>query len=1115
MDRDALNYIIRSIRNDPEGVWDADYLHSCYLNKGGTDTHITRFTNRLKQFLNDEVYFFDSPGISTVIMAHDMAVKVLKVKASQNDDTGNDIQKISKKIRSEIDAIPSLGKVYPVLNDENIQASTSKTLQTLLLAISPRFRENEKVACLITGMINTISNNRTSMLQVALALLVEGKKDLEHLHEYAAVSTYDETRRFKISAASSGATQVKLDATKGMVQGISDNFDANLCTQNGVKQTHCMATIITQNASEIRERTPIPRLSKAECTKAAFDDAEIHVFSGEKTPKMPSSHAKVNVLPLKMLCQIIISRGKAECSDFRFLKESATQNNIPDYGGFNNKMKREEGYEIKQKSNIFYQALIDKKPADPSTVLTVMHSVKRTCSKAGQEFAVLTCDQQLYRIMLDIIWNEPERWRNFYPRLGGMHMLMNFIGSIGKLMEGSGLDKLMAKAFGGVDSMLQGKKYPMNLRALRFVVMELLQDILNESDSYQDLLSTLDDLSSKSLLAKHWIQNLINPVFIAMLYLRAEREADFPLHYYAVTQMMPYICAAGHWNYIRDGTCYIRSIERIPNTVLQHFLNGEHVVRLQDGLCNAVWSDNTIESTYMKNGKGPSGLIGQTTQERTVKIWSNSHHLCGEIAKELENLRTKKMNKPKIHKEETVGRMKSDADDRKKIREGLLTFIHPLKIETHSRNVLVNIYNGQESGNDVNVTESVTIGKNMMKKFQESLPEGFRATVSSTVVTMASSKKGNKKSNEVKPYNTELIMSRVLYLMSYGQMDLKSLFNYELAPVVTSLFEDSGEPRYATSKSDLKNSLKVEVSSRGKELDAVLVDCGGMLHSAIYWPKDRQVSDLLKSIEKYACNLINLADLYMIFDRYYERSIKSDTRMKRIEGFKRTHHLTSSSPLPAKEVCMSSIQTKKTLIEIIAENLLQKFTSLKIKHSLVVTSNDIHPEETCQGRRRKRHDLESYYDEADYLIPQQVEAAIKLGKRVIKVVSADTDVFVLLCYHYHQRDWSHVEVYMEDFKDTNKIIDIGKTVKKHTDIMPSITAVHAISGCDSVPGLFNIGKRKALSKVRNMPLRFIGKIESQKNDVLQEGKLFVSTLYGMKDTSSSKNRLVEVLLVLM
>ena len=97
-------------------------------------------------------------------MACDMAVKVLKVKATQNDDTWNDIHKVGKKIKSEIDAIPSLGKDYPVLNEEHIQASTSKTLESLLLAISPRFQEHEKVACLITGMINTICNTRTSML---------------------------------------------------------------------------------------------------------------------------------------------------------------------------------------------------------------------------------------------------------------------------------------------------------------------------------------------------------------------------------------------------------------------------------------------------------------------------------------------------------------------------------------------------------------------------------------------------------------------------------------------------------------------------------------------------------------------------------------------------------------------------------------------------------------------------------------------------------------------------------------------------------------------------------------------------------------------------------------
>ena len=253
---------------------------------------------------------------------------------------------------------------------------------------------------------------------------------------------------------------MKLDATEGMIQGSSDNFDANLCTQNGVKQTHCMASIITQNASYPEERKPIRRLTKAECARATFDEAEIKVFVGEKTPKMPSSHATVTVLPLKMLCQIVISKEKSENWDFNFLKESVTKHNVPDYGGYNNKIKRNESQQNRPKSNIVYLPLIDKRPADPSTVLTTMHSVDLICKESGQEFIVFTCDQQLYRITLDIIWNEPERWKNFYPRLGGMHMLMNFIGSIGKLRDGSGLDKLMAKAFGGVDAMLQGKNIP-------------------------------------------------------------------------------------------------------------------------------------------------------------------------------------------------------------------------------------------------------------------------------------------------------------------------------------------------------------------------------------------------------------------------------------------------------------------------------------------------------------------------------------------------------------------------------------------------------------------------------------------------------------------------------
>ena len=248
-------------------------------------------------------------------------------------------------------------------------------------------------------------------------------------------------------------------------------------------------------------------------------------------------------------------------------------------------------------------------------------------------------------------------------------------------------------------------------------------------------------------------------------------------------------------------------MERLPNTVLTPFLEGKHVVRLADGYWNGIWTDMSIESTYMKNGKGPSGIIGVTTQERTVNIWANSHHLCTELTNELEELRTQKNLKEKHHKEETAGRMKSDSEDRLKIRKALATFIHPLKIETHSSNILVNIYNGEQAGDNVNVIQAVEIGEKQMKDFQASLPEGFRSTLSTQVVTMATGKKNKKKSTELKPCNTELIMSRVLYLISNDQLDFKDIFNYELAPVPTSMFEDSGEARYAKNKSDLMSKF--------------------------------------------------------------------------------------------------------------------------------------------------------------------------------------------------------------------------------------------------------------------------------------------------------------------
>ena len=50
------------------------------------------------------------------------------------------------------------------------------------------------------------------------------------------------------------------------------------------------------------------------------------------------------------------------------------------------------------------------------------------------------------------------------------------------------------------------------------------------------------------------------------------------------------------------------------------------------------------------------------------------------------------------------------------------------------------------------------------------------------------------------------------------------------------MFEDKGES--AMHHQNPMNKLKIEVSTRGIKPETVVIDGGGMLHSAIYCPKD-------------------------------------------------------------------------------------------------------------------------------------------------------------------------------------------------------------------------------------------------------------------------------------
>ena len=114
----------------------------------------------------------------------------------------------------------------------------------------------------------------------------------------------------------------------------------------------------------------------------------------------------------------------------------------------------------KNKIKVIWKPLINKTPSDPLTILTTMCNTEVISHQAGPQVAVFTCNQQLFRVIIDIMWDDPARWKYFYPHINGMHWLMNFVGSVGKLMKNSRLNMLIKTAFAGVDKMLISKNYP-------------------------------------------------------------------------------------------------------------------------------------------------------------------------------------------------------------------------------------------------------------------------------------------------------------------------------------------------------------------------------------------------------------------------------------------------------------------------------------------------------------------------------------------------------------------------------------------------------------------------------------------------------------------------------
>ena len=205
----------------------------------------------------------------------------------------------------------------------------------------------------------------------------------------------------------------------------------------------------------------------------------------------------------------------------------------------------------------------------------------------------MTFDQSLWCKSRSIILNEnaDSILKQTILMLGGFRTTMSYLGSVGNIMEGSGLKAVMELVYAGnaVEHILNGKAYARGVRAhylvdgaLNAIVLEHIygttifsENELDANDTPDDLVEALEfcdailreelgdqdvcqqnifeniqtkieaekNVLSQFLTGKLWIQYMVM-IDLLKTFIRSQRTGDFQLYLKCLQEMLPYLAAA-------------------------------------------------------------------------------------------------------------------------------------------------------------------------------------------------------------------------------------------------------------------------------------------------------------------------------------------------------------------------------------------------------------------------------------------------------------------------------------------------------------------------------------------------------------------------------------------
>jgi len=234
---------------------------------------------------------------------------------------------------------------------------------------------------------------------------------------------YKEIQRFEQALMSGGDLSYDLS---GFTQFVFDNADFTVATLTGHNTFHSMGGIACVTSPDSVNNSPIKRKVKLQYSEiiGTFGQSPIKMYSKPALPGVQS----VIIQPLKR------SNQEPACLRSAFALDSLWVSGYileivpcPSWSGFMKVAMNNDQYE---RSRIVTLPFINLDPSNLCTIYTALCFAQAQCEKHGLQVCPVTFDQPLYIKAAEIVASAQDLDK-VVVRLGGFHLLMSYLGSIG------------------------------------------------------------------------------------------------------------------------------------------------------------------------------------------------------------------------------------------------------------------------------------------------------------------------------------------------------------------------------------------------------------------------------------------------------------------------------------------------------------------------------------------------------------------------------------------------------------------------------------------------------------------------------------------------------------